>query len=93
MSRLDGLSPSALKAAMTGGTKAWGEHGSIDHVRYAEPIKSRCKCRCGCGGRRTYIGKANGVGLSWGCELSIRRWVRDPFWKLRRDVNDDGETR
>jgi hypothetical protein len=81
---LNDLSPDALKAAIRGGTDAWGQHGSIEHIRYAEPLKSRRKCHCGCCGRQTHIGKANGVGLSWGCELSVRRWVKDPFWQSRR---------
>ena len=40
------LSPAALKAAMQGGTDAWGQIGSAtENVRYAEPIvpKSRKK--------------------------------------------------
>ena len=77
---LNDLSPAALKAALRGGTERWGRWGSIGHIRYAEPIvgrKGRRKCRCGCGGRRTHMGMANGVALTGGCELSMRRWVRD----------------
>lgn len=75
--RLNDLSPAALSAAMRGGADGWGEHGSVTHARYAEPHPSRRKCHCGCNGRQTHIGIANGVGLYWGCELSVRRWVRD----------------
>jgi hypothetical protein len=74
---LNKLSKSALSAAMRGGTAAWGVMGSsIEHVRYAEPIKSRKKCLCGCEGKRTHAGMANGVCLTSGCELTIRRWVK-----------------
>jgi len=75
---LNKLSPAALKAAMRGGTTAWGWVGSEDHVRYAEPITYRRKCWCGCGKRSTHIGMANGVALLSGCELSVRRWVSSP---------------
>ena len=80
---LNKLSPSALSAAMRGGTAAWEELGSSqDHVRYAEPIAvfrrgRRRKCHCGCSGSATYGGFANGVCLMEGCELRVRRWVRD----------------
>lgn len=74
------LSPSALSAAMRGGTGEWGRHGSaMEHVRYAEPCvpaARRQKCRCGCERRKTHVGMANGVALYSGCELSVRRWVK-----------------
>lgn len=74
---LNNLSPSALSAAIRGGTDNWGEWGSAEeHVRYAEPIKSRRKCYCGCEGLITHNGMANGVSLIQGCELSINRWAR-----------------
>lgn len=79
---LNTLSPQALSAAMRGGTQAWGRIGSSErHVRYAEekPKKpgGQRKCHCGCGGRATHVGKANGMALASGCELTIKRWVRD----------------
>jgi hypothetical protein len=78
---LDDLSPSALSAAMRGGTDGWGWRASIDHVRYMEPVEPRShrRCHCGCGKRAAYAGKSNGIALSMGCELSIRRWVRNPM--------------
>ena len=77
---LNDLSPAALSAAMRGGTRGWGRHGSsITHVRYAEPAppRSRRRCHCGCVQRATHIGKANGVALMSGCELRVARWVRE----------------
>lgn len=60
----------------------WGWEGSAnDHMRYAKKIAGRGgrrKCDCGCGGRATHFGLANGLGLTSGCEWSIRRWVRAP---------------
>jgi len=78
---LAALSPAALSAAMRGGAHGWGQHASAAaHVRYCEPIegrKGRRRCRCGCGRASTHYGRANGVTLTGGCELRVRRWVRD----------------
>lgn len=67
---------------------SWGTHGSsIEHQRYAHRITGRIgrrKCDCGCGRRSTHTGCANGVALTSGCELAIRRWVRDgtgPYYR------------
>lgn len=81
MSDLSKLPPAALSAAMRGGTEAWGQWGSAaDHVRYSQAStlskRHMSKCRCGCKKKATHIGMANGVGLAWGCELSVARWVK-----------------
>lgn len=34
-------------------------------------------CDCGCKTKATHVGMCNGVVLRRGCELSMRRWVRD----------------
>lgn len=80
MPDLNELSRAALSAAMRGGTAGWGQIGSaLDSIRYAEPQEPqrRKKCYCGCGKRATHRGMANGVCLMIGCELYVRRWVRD----------------
>jgi hypothetical protein len=41
------------------------------------PPRSRRRCYCGCGKRATRTGLGDGLALTMGCELSIRRWVRD----------------
>lgn len=75
--KLKELHPSALSAAMRGGTDGWGEWGSDEeHIRYAQPFSSKRRCRCGCKGRETHIGMCNGVALTSGCELHVMRWVR-----------------
>jgi hypothetical protein len=75
-------SPAALKAALHGGTAGWGELASAErNVRYCDPIADRRrarKCGCGCGKRAAHTGKANGIALMSGCELYVRRWVRNP---------------
>lgn len=82
MVELAKLPPTALSAAMRGGTAGWGQRASaVEHVRYAEPVRpqSRRRCHCGCRRRATHAGKANGVALTMGCELRIARWVRDGY--------------
>lgn len=77
---LNDLSPNALKAAMRGGAAAWGQWGSSsEHIRYMEPLESkyRRRCHCGCKRRATHRGATNGVTLNMGCELAMRRWVRE----------------
>lgn len=58
---------------------SWGEHGSaITHQRYMQTVEPRSRRWCSCCRKRaTHLGMANGVALSIGCELYIRRWVRD----------------
>lgn len=58
----------------------WGEVASADGDRYMSAVKSSRvrRCQCGCGGRVTHVGASNGLALMSGCEMSVRRWVRDP---------------
>ena len=87
--KLNDLSPNALKASMATGTASWGEWGnSSKHARYVEPVKSRRRCRCGCKGRETHIGMCNGVALTSGCELYVRRWVRAGRDALEKERGD-----
>lgn len=53
--------------------------GSVDGMRSMAPVgpKSRRRCHCGCKGRATHRGLGDGLCLTTGCELFIRRWVRD----------------
>lgn len=79
---LNKMSPAARSAAMRGGMDAWGKIGGLPgHIRYMEPRKKRPgrqpKCSCGCEGNITHLGFANGVCLTSGCEMRIRRWVKE----------------
>lgn len=38
---------------------------------------SRARCYCGCGNRATHMGLANGCGMMSGCEMVVRRWVKN----------------
>ena len=80
MSKLNELSPAALRAAMEGGIESWGTWGSAtEHVLYVEPIgktKNWRKCHCGCGKRATHRAAANGVTLALGCEINMRRFMK-----------------
>ena len=61
---------------------------STDDVRLAEAMQykrtmtpampwSLVRCRCGCNGRASHLGLADGACMMSGCELTVRRWVRD----------------
>lgn len=54
----------------------WGN--ALLHKRTMQPVEpsSRRRCHCGCKRRATHLGMANGVTLITGCELLIRRWVK-----------------
>jgi hypothetical protein len=58
-----------------------GWASATEHLRAAVPIPphSRRRCSCGCGRRATHAGVANGFAMMSGCELEVRRWVRDPM--------------
>lgn len=55
----------------------WGS--AIHHKRDMHLLGagSRRRCNCGCKTRATHRGDANGVTLVYGCEMYMRRWVRD----------------
>lgn len=56
------------------------KYGSAtEHRRYMESLDSgsRRRCHCGCKKRAVFRGVANGVALTTGCDLYVRRWVRD----------------
>ena len=81
MSDLNEMSQAARSAAMRGGMAGWGEIGSAQrHIRYMEKLEKRRgrrrKCHCGCDRPITHRGMANGVCLTTGCELQVRRWVK-----------------
>ena len=84
------LQPKALAAAMRGGTAGWGQvASSVEHVRYAQPVRpaSRRQCYCGCNQRATHLGMANGCGMTTACELGIQRWVRTGYVRVRMTPN------
>lgn len=75
------LTPQALRAAMRGGMKNWGSHGSCaQHIMYVEQHAKRRgrwpKCRCGCGQDAKFRAMANGVCMASGCELSMYRFIK-----------------
>ena len=54
----------------------WGS--ADEHKRYMVAAdKASNDCGCGCNGPATQLGMANGVCLTSGCEMRVRRWVRD----------------
>jgi hypothetical protein len=61
----------------------WQRIGNVDDPRHMEAMSSRLRnrsrCGCGCDGKASHTGYANGLALTSGCELSMRRWVRDGY--------------
>ena len=58
----------------------WGSVHHHPRVIAPHPVtdgRKRRMCHCGCRKKETHIGTCNGVGLISGCELTVRRWVRD----------------
>jgi len=40
-------------------------------------VNKRSRCGCGCNLAATHMGLGDGAGMMSGCELTVRRWVRD----------------
>jgi hypothetical protein len=73
------------KARLAGKIAADGTRwGSADGNRamVKAPARSRRRCHCGCGSQATHTGLGDGLALTMGCELYIRRWVRDGYGDL-----------
>jgi hypothetical protein len=67
------------KAMLAGKIGANGyREGSVDGSRslVAADSRSRSRCNC-CGKRETHVGLGDGLALMGGCEMRVRRWVRD----------------
>lgn len=56
----------------------WGSANGSRAVITAQS-QSRRRCDCGCGGRATHVGLGDGIALMGGCEMHVRRWVRDGY--------------
>lgn len=81
MTDLKNLSPTALAAAMRGGTAEWGTRASIaEHVGYVEPQDARgghyLKCHCGCQQKAKFRAMFNGICMMEGSELAVRRFIK-----------------
>lgn len=59
------------------GTRWGSANGSRSMV--SAPSRSRRRCGCGCKGRATHVGLGDGMALMGGCEMRVRRWVRDGY--------------
>lgn len=70
------------KARLAGKFDSDGTHwGSVDGSRamIAADSRSRSRCSCGCKKRATHVGLGDGLALMDGCEMRVRRWVRDGY--------------
>lgn len=69
--------PAHAKAALTGPGGFGMVANARVHERYIVPVKSRRRCPCGCRERITHAGCCNGLAMTNGCEMWVRRWVRE----------------
>jgi hypothetical protein len=70
------------KATLAGKIDSDGTRfGSADGSRSMVAIgsRSRSRCDCGCDARATHVGLGDGCALMSGCEMEVRRWVRDGY--------------
>ena len=58
------------------GTRWGSADGHRAMVRLPSTARRRCSC---CGSRATHTGLGDGVALMDGCEMRVRRWVRDGY--------------
>lgn len=55
----------------------WGSADGHRSMVQTRPT-SRRRCSC-CGKRATHVGLGDGLALMQGCEMHVRRWVRDGY--------------
>ena len=72
--------PGEVRARLAHGS-AWGTYGSAaDPYRYVKLLPGRFRNRrrspCGCGGKASHVGMSNGLAMTSGCEMSMRRWMK-----------------
>jgi hypothetical protein len=72
-----------------------GVYNALDGRRTMAPVpsSSRRRCSCGCGKRASHMMLADGCCMGIGCELLVRRWIRNPVdaWLTRRRLLGEGE--
>jgi hypothetical protein len=59
----------------------WARFGYVEgvHSMTPRPAGSGRRCDCGCKSRATHFGLSDGLVMMSGCELRVRRWVRDGY--------------
>jgi hypothetical protein len=72
------IGPDGLRYASASG------HRSMIRVRPT----SRTRCGCGCGQRDTHVGLGDGLAMTSGCEMYVRRWVRDGYTDVESGDSD-----
>jgi hypothetical protein len=72
------------------GSREGSVNGSRSMVTTDSRSRSRCSC---CGKRETHIGLGDGLALMGGCEMRVRRWVRDGYTRLARPYTEQETTK
>ena len=67
-----------LKAMAQGHSGNYGSATGMTRDSWPADSRSRTRCHC-CGKRATHVGGAGALALMMGCELTVRRWVRDGY--------------
>lgn len=76
----------------TGGRVASAATGHRTSTLMPPRYRSRRRCHCGCGGKATHTGRADGITLVNGCELSMQRWVRTGEFRTHTQLELDRST-
>lgn len=77
----------------TGGRVASAATGCRTSTLMPPRYRSRRRCYCGCEGKATHTGRADGITLVTGCELSMQRWVRTGEYRTQLSVGGSGRDR
>lgn len=74
-------------ASKTGGRVASAATGCRTSTLMPPRYRSRSRCYCGCEGKATHTGRADGITLVNGCELSMQRWVRTGEYRTQLELD------
>lgn len=64
-------------------TEQWADADLHERAMVKTPPSSRKRCSC-CGRRATHVGTANGMAMMGGCDLRVRRWVKQGSIAIQR---------
>ncbi|GGL44328.1 hypothetical protein GCM10011588_68820 [Nocardia jinanensis] len=77
----------------TGGRVGSAAAGDRTSALMPPRYRSRRRCYCGCGGKATHTGRADGITLVTGCELSMQRWVHTGEYRTHAQLEQSRRRR